>query len=182
MGLADDLSRYHRFEGLRALAYGRELLLRWPRHPTSGLRLHHHPADLDALVARRAEKVARRCWRAARRSAHSAPRPGRAGGGGAVVTEHGSEVSHEIAARVVIVPTARTRASAVRSARRGTAPCPRAWRSAATTSPRHNESWIESHLDLRDESGSVIPGYGWVFPLGDGRVNVGIGILSTFER
>ena len=27
-----------------------------------------------------------------------------------------------------------------------------------------------------------MPGYGWVFPLGDGTVNVGVGLLSTFKR
>ena len=47
-------------------------------------------------------------------------------------------------------------------------------------SPYHDEPWIESHLDLRDRHGNHLPGYGWVFPLGDGTVNVGIGLLSTF--
>jgi flavin-dependent dehydrogenase len=50
------------------------------------------------------------------------------------------------------------------------------------TSPRHDEPWIESHLDIRDKDGKVLPGYGWIFPLGDGRVNVGIGLLSTFNQ
>jgi flavin-dependent dehydrogenase len=27
-----------------------------------------------------------------------------------------------------------------------------------------------------------MPGYGWIFPLGDGTVNVGVGLLSTFKR
>ncbi len=27
-----------------------------------------------------------------------------------------------------------------------------------------------------------MPGYGWIFPLGDGRVNVGVGLLSTSDR
>ena len=49
-------------------------------------------------------------------------------------------------------------------------------------SPRHDEPYIESHLDIRDKDGGVVPGYGWIFPLGDGRVNVGIGILSTADR
>jgi flavin-dependent dehydrogenase len=49
-------------------------------------------------------------------------------------------------------------------------------------SPRHDEPWIESHLDIRDRTGNVLPGYGWVFPLGDGRVNVGVGLLSTFNQ
>jgi flavin-dependent dehydrogenase len=50
------------------------------------------------------------------------------------------------------------------------------------TSPRHDEPWIESHLDIRDKAGNVLPGYGWIFPVGDGRVNVGIGLLSTFNQ
>jgi flavin-dependent dehydrogenase len=49
-------------------------------------------------------------------------------------------------------------------------------------SPRHDEPWIESHLDIRDKAGNVLPGYGWIFPVGDGRVNVGIGLLSTFNQ
>jgi flavin-dependent dehydrogenase len=48
-------------------------------------------------------------------------------------------------------------------------------------SPRHDEPWIESHLDLRDRDGNHLPGYGWVFPVGDGTVNVGVGLLDTFR-
>ena len=48
-------------------------------------------------------------------------------------------------------------------------------------SARHDEPWIESCLDLRDAAGASLPGYGWIFPLGDGRVNVGVGLLSTFR-
>ncbi|HEX5615467.1 MAG TPA: FAD-dependent oxidoreductase, partial [Acidimicrobiia bacterium] len=39
---------------------------------------------------------------------------------------------------------------------------------------------IESHLDIRDRDGNHLPGYGWIFPVGDGTVNVGVGLLSTF--
>jgi flavin-dependent dehydrogenase len=46
-------------------------------------------------------------------------------------------------------------------------------------SPRHSESYVDSFLDIRDSNGKVVPGYGWIFPLGDGRVNVGVGLLST---
>ena len=49
-------------------------------------------------------------------------------------------------------------------------------------SPRHDDCYIESHLDVRDAEGEVVPGYGWIFPLGDGRVNVGVGLLSTEKR
>lgn len=49
-------------------------------------------------------------------------------------------------------------------------------------SPRSKDPFLESQLDLRDETGATMPGYGWVFPLGDGTVNVGVGLLSTFKR
>ena len=49
-------------------------------------------------------------------------------------------------------------------------------------SDRHDEDWIESHLDIRDTNGDIVPGYGWIFPLGDGRVNAGVGLLSTDRR
>jgi flavin-dependent dehydrogenase len=44
------------------------------------------------------------------------------------------------------------------------------------------DPFLESQLDLRDSSGATMPGYGWVFPLGDGTLNVGVGLLSTFKR
>jgi geranylgeranyl reductase family protein len=50
------------------------------------------------------------------------------------------------------------------------------------SSPRSTDPFLESQLDLRDPSGATMPGYGWVFPLGDGTVNVGVGLLTTFKR
>jgi geranylgeranyl reductase family protein len=48
-------------------------------------------------------------------------------------------------------------------------------------SPKHDDPWIESALDVRDRSGASLPGYGWIFPVGDGTINVGVGLLSTFR-
>ncbi|MBP2333621.1 geranylgeranyl reductase family protein [Corynebacterium freneyi] len=53
-------------------------------------------------------------------------------------------------------------------------------RSYCTTT--REEEWIHSHLELRDEDGTVQPGYGWIFPLGGGRVNLGCGALATSSR
>ncbi len=50
------------------------------------------------------------------------------------------------------------------------------------SSPMSKADFLESQLDMRDASGASMPGYGWVFPLGDGTVNVGVGILSTFSH
>ena len=38
-----------------------------------------------------------------------------------------------------------------------------------------------SALYVRDRAGNSMPGYGWIFPVGDGQINVGIGLLSTFR-
>lgn len=48
--------------------------------------------------------------------------------------------------------------------------------------PRSNEPWITSHLELRSPDGEVLPGYGWIFPLGNGEVNIGVGALATAKR
>ena len=49
-------------------------------------------------------------------------------------------------------------------------------------SPFSDEPWMHSHVELRDEDGVVQPGYGWIFPIGDGSVNLGCGALSTNKR
>ena len=53
---------------------------------------------------------------------------------------------------------------------------------AYLTSTRHDDPWITSHLELVDDGGATLPGYGWIFPLGDGRVNLGVGSLATASR
>ena len=45
-----------------------------------------------------------------------------------------------------------------------------------------DDPWISSHLELRDEQGELVSGYGWIFPLGDGTVNLGAGTLATSRR
>lgn len=47
--------------------------------------------------------------------------------------------------------------------------------------PRHAERYLEACLTLRDETGTPVPGYGWMFPAGDGTVNIGVGALSTMK-
>ncbi|TWP37441.1 geranylgeranyl reductase family protein [Leekyejoonella antrihumi] len=51
------------------------------------------------------------------------------------------------------------------------------------TSPRHDDDYLESWLELwsKDAAGKrvLLPGYGWIFGVGDGTSNVGLGILNT---
>jgi geranylgeranyl reductase family protein len=48
--------------------------------------------------------------------------------------------------------------------------------------PRHDDAWMESHLELWDGApgrSNLMPGYGWIFALGDGTANVGLGSVSS---
>ncbi len=51
------------------------------------------------------------------------------------------------------------------------------------TSPRTHDDFLESHLELWDHTiptqPRLLPGYGWIFGMGDGTSNVSLGILST---
>ena len=50
------------------------------------------------------------------------------------------------------------------------------------TSPRTDDDYLESWLELWDGppgQSTLLPGYGWVFGVGDGTSNVGLGILSS---
>jgi geranylgeranyl reductase family protein len=181
IGLAEELARYHRFVGLRSHAFGRTLELAWPKHPDlPGYGYVITRKDLDQLVAERAEKAGATVWQSA-----EATEPVVMGGlvRGAVVARKDDRATTEVRARYVVVAdgansrfgrslgTSRNRSYPLGMAIRG-----------YYHSPRHDEPWIESWLDIRDKAGSVLPGYGWIFPVGDGRVNVGIGLLSTFNQ
>jgi menaquinone-9 beta-reductase len=47
--------------------------------------------------------------------------------------------------------------------------------------PYHPGPWFESWLDLWDND-LLLPGYGWLFPMAGGRINLGGGLLSTFTH
>jgi len=52
---------------------------------------------------------------------------------------------------------------------------------AYAPSDRHDDAHLEACLTLKDENGVAVPGYGWMFPAGDGTVNIGAGALSTMR-
>ncbi len=47
-------------------------------------------------------------------------------------------------------------------------------------SPRHDDDYLEAWLDLWDGT-VLLPGYGWIFGMGDGTSNVGVGLLNTSQ-
>ena len=49
-------------------------------------------------------------------------------------------------------------------------------------SPRADDDWMESQLELWDGpagASELLPGYGWIWPVGEGLVNVGLGSVSS---
>lgn len=46
--------------------------------------------------------------------------------------------------------------------------------------PRHSDDYLEAWLDLWDGQ-QLLPGYGWIFGMGDGTSNVGLGLLNTSD-
>ena len=178
LGLADELAPHLRFEGLRSIAHGVTIELPWPEHPDYppyGYVIRR--CDLDAMVADRAVKAG-----ATLRTGTEALDPVVDGGlvSGAVLRSARGGTETVRARYVVVADGANSRfGRALGTARDRSYPLGMAAR-GYFRSPYHDEPWIESHLDLRDRHGNHLPGYGWVFPVGDGTINVGVGLLSTF--
>ncbi len=179
MGLGAPLSEFHRYDGLRSMAHGMTLELAWPEHPdlpSFGYVVRRR--DLDQMVAERAVKAGATIWQAA-----EAVEPLVSDGivTGAAVRDRETGTTRPVLARYVVVADgANSRfGRSLGTARDRTYPMGMAIR-GYFTSPMHAEPWIESHLDLRDRDGNHMPGYGWIFPVGDGTVNVGAGLLDTF--
>jgi geranylgeranyl reductase family protein len=179
LGLAEPLAEFHRFEGLRSMAHGLTLELPWPDHPDYPRHGYVVPRkDLDQMVAERAVKAGATLWQEAEAVEPVAERGIVTG---AVIKRKETGRAEPVGARYVVVAdgslsrfgralgTGRDRHYPLGMAIRG-----------YFRSPYHDEPWIESHLDLRDRDGRSLPGYGWIFPVGDGTVNVGVGLLSTF--
>jgi menaquinone-9 beta-reductase len=194
MGIEGSLAGAHRYSGLRAHAFGKVLDLPWPDHPTFpsyGYVITRH--DLDAIVNERAVKAGATVWQGTEAvepliEEAGTPRSGASGRElpacvGAMVTEKSTGLTRAVRARYVVVADgANSRfGRALGTSRDRNQPMGMALR-GYYTSPGHDQTFIESHLDIRDGQGNVVPGYGWVFPLGDGRVNVGVGLLSTDRR
>ena len=171
---------HHRYDGLRAIAHGITLELTWPEHPvfpSYGYVVRRR--DLDRIVADRAVASG-----ATLHQGTEAVAPIIEGGlvRGAVVKDKASGVERELRARYVVVADgANSRfGRALGASRHRGFPQGMAIR-GYFESPMHDDPWIESALDVRDRNGNSLPGYGWIFPVGDGTINVGIGLLSTFR-
>ncbi len=196
MGLERALAGFHRHSGLRSHGWGLVLEMLWPDHPAFppyGYMITRR--ELDGIVAGHAEKagavVHQHTEALAPLVADGARAPTAQAGPGAALPEcRGvtvrdvtSGATRDILGRYVVVADGSNSriGRALGTARRRGYPLGMALR-GYYRSARHDDPCIESHLDIRDMAGEAVPGYGWIFPLGDGRVNVGVGLLSTEQR
>jgi geranylgeranyl reductase family protein len=179
MGFDFDVAEFHRIDGLRSYA-GDDLMLElpWPDHsrfPNWGGVIRRR--DLDAQVAALARKEG--VTIVEKTTASPVVEEGRL----TAVTLEGPGGTESVTPTVTIVADGSMNrfGRELGTARRRDYPMGMAAR-GYYSSPRSGERFLESQLDLRDSSGATMPGYGWVFPLGDGTINVGVGLLSTFRR
>jgi geranylgeranyl reductase family protein len=177
-----------RNRGLRIIGGGMRLALTWPdsaSFPPYGLVRTRQ--DFDDILARHAVKHGARLRELTSVSAPIRDATGRTVGVTArAVDERGRPSGRDLVFRAPLVVAADGVSSrlslAVGRRTRADRPMGVAVRTYYT-SPRHDDDYLESWLELwsTDASGRrvLLPGYGWVFGVGDGTSNVGLGILNT---
>lgn len=172
--LGVDLRQAHRIDGLRMIANRTVRQLEWPGippYPAHGAVWPRRGLD-QRLVDMAQEAGAEIHW-------NTAAEPTFDDSGRLVGVEAGGR--RYVADMVVIAagaPGAVHRALGID--RHPDEPFGLAIRTYAET-PRSAERYLEACLTLRDSAGTPVPGYGWMFPVGDGTVNIGVGALSTMR-
>jgi geranylgeranyl reductase family protein len=178
LGFDFSVPELHRITGLRSYAGGKYVEMPWPEHsrfPNWGAVIRRR--DLDEQVAALARKQGAELLE--KTEAVPVVEDGNLT---AVDLIHGEETERINPAYVLIADGSMNRfGRELGTTRRRDYPMGLAAR-GYYSSPRSKDPFLESQLDLRDETGATMPGYGWVFPLGDGTVNVGVGLLSNIKR
>ncbi|MFT4187954.1 MAG: geranylgeranyl reductase family protein [Aeromicrobium sp.] len=183
LGLGDWVRSHTLNRGLRAAGFGVELLLPWP----GGSLPDHGSAVPRAELDARIRAVALDDGAASLDHARAVDVDRDAGG--RVTAVHfqigQAKTPHTVACeRLIVADGVRSPLGRVlgREWHRDTA-YGVAGRSYVK-STRSDDPWISSHLELRGPDGELLPGYGWIFPLGAeaGEVNLGVGALATAKR
>ncbi|MET9177396.1 geranylgeranyl reductase family protein [Kitasatospora aureofaciens] len=169
--------------GLRLISGHRSMEFDWPELSAfPGHGLVRRRADFDELLARKAAAAGARLVERANVAAPlTDERSGRITGVSVKLGEERRPVEYR-APIVVAADGNSTRLSvAMKRYRRTDRAMGVAYRTYFTT-PRHDDRYLEAWLDLRDSNDParrLLPGYAWVFGMGDGTANVGLGVLDT---
>lgn len=175
MGLAEQVAKFHRVDRVRVYSPS-AWELSFPRRP--GMPDHGHVArrpELDTLLLKHAESVGAHV----RQSAEVT---------GPVLDESGRVIG------VVLKGGEKIFADAVIAADGAYSPIKRAMKldsdyngysaiaiRAEMSANRPDVDSLDIYLKLAFQ-GDQLPGYGWVFPLGDGRVNIGLGYVNSYKN
>jgi len=192
MGFDLDEPGWQKNKGLRIVGAGHRIELPWPELADfPGFGMVRTRMELDEILARHAEKAGARLME---RTAVTGPvideRTGRVVGVTAKPVDdpaerRGRKTGHEVTYTAPIViacdGVSARMAMSLGLERRENRPMAVAVR-AYYKSPRHDDLWMESWLELwagKPGESDLLPGYGWIFAVGDGTANVGLGILNS---
>jgi menaquinone-9 beta-reductase len=167
--------------GLRVIGGGQRLHLDWPTltsFPAYGLVRPR--ADLDALLANQAVKAGARLQEQVTITEPLLDRTGRVTG---VKGRTADKAPVEYRAPIVLTCEGVSGKLAQhlgvhRNDRRPLGVAVRRY----YTSPKTHDDYLESWLELWDgapNESNLLPGYGWIFGMGDGTVNAGLGVLNS---
>ena len=176
LGLADWLDGRVRHHGLRMAGFGSSVQVRWPGQSFPKWSSAVPRTELDDRVRKTAEESGASMLLGCKAVDVSRDSAGRVA---EVVLADGRRVSCR---HLIVADGARSTLGRVLG---------RQWHQqtvygvaarAYLRSPRADEPWISSDLELRSTEGKILPCYGWIFPLGNGEVNLGVGALATARR
>ena len=168
-----------RNKGLRVIGAGKRMELPWPELSSyPGYGLVRPRTDLDQMLARRAQQAGARLLEGVTVTGPVRDdRTGRITGVTARAADAGDERTYT--SRVIVAADGNSSRLSVAMGlrKRDDRPLGVAVRTYYQ-SPRHDDDYLESWLDLW-EGDRLLPGYGWIFGMGDGTSNVGLGLLNT---
>ena len=172
-----------RNKGLRIIGGGGRIELNWPELSSyPGYGLVRTRLDFDETLARHAQKAGARLLEGVNVTGPLLDdRTGRITGVMAKQSANGEAAPREFRGRVVVAADGNSSRLSVAMGlqKRDDRPLGVAVRTYYS-SPRHDDDYLEAWLDLWDGE-KLLPGYGWIFGMGDGTSNVGLGLLNTSE-
>jgi menaquinone-9 beta-reductase len=168
-----------RNKGLRVIGAGQRMELPWPELSSyPGYGLVRPRTDLDQMLARRAQEAGARLLEGV--TVTGPVLDDRTGRITAVTAKSaGGDGERSYRGRVIVAADGNSSRLSVSMGlrKRDDRPLGVAVRTYYR-SPRHDDDYLESWLDLWDGD-RLLPGYGWIFGMGDGTSNVGLGLLNT---
>lgn len=183
MGVDIDAPGWTRNKGLRVIGGGVRLELDWPdllTYPNYGLTRTR--LDFDEILAKRATKAGARLQTSTTVTGPVVDeRTQRVVGVRATVGDEKQPTEFRAPLVVAADGVSGRFPLALGLGKRDDRPIGVAVRRYYHSPIRHDDAYLESWLELRSREGGdkLLPGYGWIFGMGDGRVNVGLGVLNS---